>query len=182
MRPNSLSGMPRGMNVFNDLLESCISIAGVLRLVGNVPMTDLSEMLLGSAIDDLLDALAGVTTAAPSVGDTFDLDAGEMQINPDRPMWLARVCADDDVVDSLEARGYFDQFDTTAQDRARDALESIDGAEVEVHHIGLGPLTPVGIVDLVATAVQIALTGRAHTPWIDAYPVVLDATHRRADA
>ncbi|WP_143082795.1 hypothetical protein [Cellulomonas sp. KH9] len=170
------------MNVFNDLLESCISTAGVLRLAGNVPLTDLSERLLGSAIDDLLDALAAVTTAAPRVGDAFDLDAGEMQINPDRPVWLARVCADDDVVDCLEQRGYFDQFDTTTRARARDALESIDGAEVEVHHIGPGPLTPVGIIDLVAAAVQIALTGRAHTPWIDAFPLVLDATNGRADA
>ena len=182
MRINPLTDTPYGTNVFNDLLAACISTAGALKVAGNAPLTVISEAMLSRAIDDLLDALAAVTRAAPSVGDTFDLDAGDAQINPDRPVWDVQVSADDEIVESLGQQGYFDQFDPTAQVRAREADESIDRAHIEVHRIGTGPLTPVGVVNLVATAVQIALTGQRETPWADVFPVVLDSPRTQTGA
>jgi hypothetical protein len=174
VRTNSLTGMPRGMNVFNDLLDACISTAGALRVAGNAPMSIIDVAHLGGRIDYLLDAIGAVSTAAPRAGDAFDLDAGDAQINPDRPVWSARVCADEEVLECLGLQGYLAEFDPEDHDRVRAAMESIDGADIEVHLIGRDHLTPVGIVDLVATAVQIALTGRTETPWIDAYPVTLN--------
>lgn len=164
MRMNQLTGAPRSTNVFDDLLDACHSSSTSLRVSGNKPLEVIDEAMLDGGIDYLLDALAAVTRAAPRVGDTFDLNAGDARINRDRPTWPVMAWVDDDMIDHLEENGYFDQLDPRDRVRAYSALESLDQATFEVQLYGPGALTPIGLFDLVATAVQIALTGQAHRP------------------
>ncbi len=163
MSTNHLNGFPHGTNVFDDLLEACMSTATSLRVSGNRPLGVLDVIMLGRNIDCLLDALAAVTRTAPRAGDAFDLTGGDSQINPDRAVWPVQAWCDDEMLDDLEHRGFFDQFSSAERSRARAALESIDQAEFAVHLIERAALTPVGLFDVVATAVQIAITGPCGT-------------------
>lgn len=165
MRVNSISGAPRGTNVFNDLLEASHGMAAALRMTGNKPLDMLGHATLAGAVDDVLDAIGPVYRAAPRVGHAFDLDAGPDVINADRPVWSVEANADEEMLDDLEQLGYFDLFADEDRARVRDALEKLDRAQFEVHRIGPGGLCPVGLFDLVARVVLLAVTGSTTTTW-----------------
>lgn len=166
MRINQLSGAPVGMNVFNDLLAASTSMAATLKVIGNKPLDPLGSAMLECAVDDLLDAVLGVSKAAPGVGHTFDVDTGRDMVNEDRPAWPVTARADEDTLDNLTDLGYFDHFHPADRDKVRAALETLDGARFEVLHLGPGDLCPVGLIDHVARIVQLALTGRSTTDWM----------------
>ena len=57
MERNHTTGAPRGFNVFDDLLDACISTVASLKVAGNKPLTVIDHVMLSAGIDRVLDVL-----------------------------------------------------------------------------------------------------------------------------
>lgn len=160
--------MTRGQNIFDDLIADSQEVITATLVGAGTPLDPLRHGMFVSSLDRMLETIVKVTNARPAIGDTFDVD----QPAPDRserPATMpAEVSLDGDVLEDLESRGYFDQFNSPARERVRAALEGLDGTALQVRSHKGYPGTVLGLVDLIAATVQQAVTGNDQTPWKDA--------------
>jgi len=154
----------RGQNVFEDLITDSQELITSVLVSANQTLDPLRHSMLSTSIDNMLDTIGKVANARPAVGQQFDIHI-EPPDRSERPRKSeVRISLDDDVLDSLDTDGYFEQFNPPARDRAREALASLDGAAFEVLSYEGRPGIPVGLVDLIALTVQRAITGNSENP------------------
>lgn len=157
--------MTRGQNIFEDLIADSQEMITSVLVSANQPLDPLRHSMLSTAIDNMLDTVSKVIDARPGLGEQFDIymDAPDRSEKPSN--LETRLSLDEDIIDSLEQRGYFDQFNPVARERVRDALAALDGATFETVVYKGFPAMPVGLTDLIAVTVQRAITGNSETPW-----------------
>jgi hypothetical protein len=151
----------RGHNVFADLARDCEGLELALRVGGNRPLRELDCLLLGGAIDHVLESLAKVTNARPTPGCEYEIEPRQGRVEP---VVQVRIEVDEDIVAGLLADGVLDALAPRQAATAVRALESLNGQIFEAVNIGVGrhdssTWTPVGLVDLIAGAIERAMTG-----------------------
>lgn len=157
--------MARGQNIFDDLISDAQEVITSVLVGAGEPLDALRLGMLHTSIDRLLETINKVATAGPSLGEQFDIDQPPPN-RSERPATMpVVVTVNEDTLEDLEERGYFDQFNPHARERVRTALEGLDSAKLQVQSFKGYPGTVLGLVDLVATTIQVAVTGNDSTLW-----------------
>jgi hypothetical protein len=155
---------PRGHNIFKDLIDDCDKMAATLRSSANQPLDEIRHALILGAFDDLMDSLGKLTQARPKPGDQFDVDdPGTGAVHRDR-IETAEISFDDDQEAYYREHGYFEQFNPPARERVEQAMQDLHGKEFKLRYFGERyGWAPIGLIDLIAATVQVAVTGNNDT-------------------
>jgi hypothetical protein len=126
----------RGVNIFDDLVTDAERVALEIRMMDGYPVTMLNLALLRDAIHRTLRSLGVVTALALAPGDAFDLTI-ERRVPQERARITFEFSMSDDVINGLEAGGFFDEFDA-GEERARafQAIKSMGEMTLCADHVG----------------------------------------------
>lgn len=157
--------------MYEELAQRAEDFARNLRAIGSRPLSELDVDIVNANADALLTSLFAHAPEALKPG--TGLDVTPRALHRER----AVISTLPDVYDALESAGYFAQFNQPARQRVQAAIEALDRVPFDVVRTSGrgGDLTPVHLVDIIAWAIQVAVTGQvdastwateADSPWL----------------